>query len=42
MTQEVSLLVTKSADILGYNYDAIDADQKLKEHAYSVLDTSEN
>lgn len=41
-TQEVSLLVSSPTDVLGYNYDIIDADQKLKEHSYSILDTSEN
>ena len=34
--------MSSPASALGYNYDVIDADQKLKEHSYSILDTSES
>jgi hypothetical protein len=41
-TQEVSLWVSPTNNILGYSFDVIDADAGLLEHSYQVLDTSEN
>jgi hypothetical protein len=41
ITKEISLLVADPDTTSGYNYAVIDADANLKEHAYTVLDTSE-
>ena len=40
-TKEISLLIADPNTTLGYEYSTIDADQNLKEHAYTVLDTAE-
>ncbi|CAK75654.1 unnamed protein product (macronuclear) [Paramecium tetraurelia] len=40
-TQEVSLYVS-GTELGQYKYSVIDADSKLLEHSYSILDTSEN